>query len=127
MKKKKLVLFFMDILTAILLIIHFQSTIVLMVKNFSYLRNYTWEHYLAYYDVCGIAYCIRISPYYKLYVWLVFIVFCFNIYAAIVKLKDINNKEIVKGIYRYFLVFNVAFVIIKVLEFYVNLIILMHA
>ena len=127
MKKKKLLLFFIDILTAILLIIHMQSTIVLIIEDFSNFKDYTLYDYLNFYDLFGIAYSIRISPYYKLYVWLVFIVFCFNIYAAIVKLKDINNKEIVKGIYRYFLIFNVTFVIIKVLEFYVNLIILMHA
>ena len=80
-----------------------------------------------FYIFCGIAEDMHISAYDKLYARLIFIVFCFNIYAAMVKLKDINNKELVKGIYRYFLILNVVFVIIKALEFYVNLIILMHA
>ena len=127
MKKQKHLLLFIDISTAILLIIYIQSTIVLMIRDFSTLKRYTWQDYLLYYTLCGIAYSIRISPYDRLYVWFVFIVFCFNIYAAMVKLKDINNKNLVKGIHRYFLVFNVAFVIIKASEFYVRLIILMHA
>ena len=120
MKKKKLLLFFIDILTAVLLIIQVQSTIVLIIEDFSYLKNYTWQDYLNFYDIFGIAHSIRISPYDKLYVWFIFMVFCFNIYAAMVKLKDINNKELVKGVYRYVLVFNVAFVVIKALEFCVN-------
>jgi hypothetical protein len=127
MKKKKLLLFFVDILTAILLIIHMQSTIVLIIEDFSNFKDYTLYDYLNFYDLFGIAYSIRISQYYKLYVWLVFIVFCFNIYAAIVKLKDINNRELVKGIYSYFLLFNVAFVVIKTLEFYVYVVIVTHA
>ena len=127
MKKKKLLLFFVDILTAILLIIHMQSTIVLIIEDFSNFKDYTLYDYLNFYDLFGIAYSIRISQYYKLYVWVVFIVFCLNIYAAMVKLKDINNKELVKGIYRYFLVFNVAFVVIKTLEFYVYVVIVTHA
>ena len=72
------------------------------------------------YIVYGIARFIDVSLYRDIYPWIQFIVFCFNIYAAMVKLKDIHNKELVKGIYRYFLVFNVAFVVIKVLEFCVN-------
>ena len=127
MKKKKLLLSFVDILTAILLIIHMQSTIVLIIEDFSNFKDYTLYDYLNFYDLFGIAYSIRISQYYKLYVWLVFIVFCFNIYAAIVKLKDINNRELVKGIYSYFLLFNVAFVVIKTLEFYVYVVIVTHA
>ena len=127
MKKQKHLLFFIDISTAILLTIQIQSTIVLMTEDFSYLKDYTWQNYLDYYDMCGIAYSIRISPYDELYVGIVCIVFCLNIYAVLVKLQDIYNKEIVKGMYRYFLIFNVAFVIIKVLELYVNLTILTHA
>ena len=127
MKKKKLLLFFVDILTAILLIIHMQSTIVLIIEDFSNFKDYTLYDYLNFYDLFGIAYSIRISPYDKLYVWFVFIVFCLNIYAAMVKLKDINNRELVKGIYRYFLLFNVAFVVVKALEFYVYVVIVTHA
>ena len=104
-----------------------QSTIVLIIEDFSNFKDYTLYDYLNFYDLFGIAYSIRISQYYKLYVWLVFIVFCFNIYAAIVKLKDINNRELVKGIYSYFLLFNVAFVVIKTLEFYVYVVIVTHA
>ena len=127
MKKQKHLLFFIDISTAILLTIQIQSTIVLMIEDFSYLKDYTWQNYLDYYDMCGIVYSICISPYDELYVGIVCIVFCLNIYAVLVKLQDIHNKEIVKGMYRYFLTFNVAFVIIKVLELYVNLTILTHA
>ena len=127
MKKKTLLLFFVDILTAILLIIHMQSTIVLIIEDFSNFKDYTLYDYLNFYDLFGIAYSIRISPYDKLYVWFVFIVFCLNIYAAMVKLKDINNKELVKGIYSYFLVFNVAFVVVKALEFLVYVVIVTHA
>ena len=127
MKKKKLLLLFIDIFTAVLLTIQIQSTIVLMMESFPYLKNYTWQDYLSIYIVYGIARSIDWSPYRAIYPWIQFIVFCFNIYAAMVKLKDINNKELVKGIYRYFLILNVVFVIIKALEFYVNLIILMHA
>ena len=120
MKKKKHLLFFIDTLTAILLTIYFQSTMVLMLENFSYLKNYTWQDYLSIYIVYGIARFIDVSLYRDIYPWIQFIVFCLNIYAAMVKLKDINNKELVKGIYSYFLVFNVAFVVIKALEFCVN-------
>ena len=72
------------------------------------------------YIVYGIARFIDVSLYRDIYPWIQCIVFCLNIYAAMVKLKDIHNKELVKGIYRYFLVFNVAFVVIKALEFCVN-------
>ena len=120
MKKKKLLLFFIDILTAILLTIQIQSTIIFTIKKFSHLQDYTWQDYFLFYILYGIAVDMHISAYDKLYARLIFIVFCFNIYAAMVKLKDIHNKELVKGIYRYFLVFNVAFVVIKALEFCVN-------
>ena len=120
MKKKKLLLFFIDILTAILLMIYIQSTVCFMIKEFSYLRAYPLRSYFSVYIFYGIVGVIERSPYCDIYPWIQFIVFCFNIYAAIVKLKDINNKELVKGIYRYFLVFNVAFVVIKALEFCVN-------
>jgi len=120
MKNKKLLLLFIDIFTAVLLTIQIQSTIVLMMESFPYLKNYTWQDYLSIYIVYGIARSIDWSPYRAIYPWIQFIVFCLNIYAAMVKLKDIHNKELVKGIYRYFLVFNVAFVVIKALEFCVN-------
>ena len=120
MKKKKLLLFFIDILTAILLMIYIQSTVCFMIKEFSYLRAYPLRSYFSVYIFYGIVGVIERSPYCYIYPWIQFIVFCFNIYAAMVKLKDIHNKELVKGIYRYFLVFNVAFVVIKALEFCVN-------
>ena len=120
MKKKKLLLFFIDILTAILLMIYIQSTVCFMIKEFSYLRAYPLRSYFSVYIFYGIVGVIERSPYCYIYPWIQFIVFCLNIYAAMVKLKDIHNKELVKGIYRYFLVFNVAFVVIKALEFCVN-------
>ena len=119
MKKKKL-LFFIDILTTILLIIQVQSMLVFSIKYFSHLKDFLVQTYFAGYVFYGISGVIERSTYRDIYPWIQFIVFCLNIYAAMVKLKDIHNKELVKGIYRYFLVFNVAFVVIKALEFCVN-------
>ena len=127
MKNKKLLLLFIDIFTAVLLTIQIQSTIVLMMESFPYLKNYTWQDYLSIYIVYGIARSIDWSPYRAIYPWIQFIVFCLNIYAAMVKLKDIHNKELVKGIYGYFLIFNVVFVVLKIFEFYFYLDILTHA
>ena len=127
MKKKKLLLFFIDILTAILFIIQLESTIELITKYFSYLQDFLLRDYLELYIFYGIAGAIYNSPFRDIYPWIQFIVFCFNIYAAMVKLKDIHNKELVKGIYRYFLIFNVVFVMLKIFEFYFYLDILTHA
>ena len=127
MKKQKHLLFFIDILTAILLIIHIQSTIALSIEYFSHLKKFLLRTYFSLYTFHGIAGAIYNSPFRDIYPRIQFIVFCFNIYAAMVKLKDIHNKELVKGIYRYFLIFNVVFVVLKIFEFYFYLDILTHA
>ena len=127
MKNKKKLLFFIDILTTILLIIQVQSMLVFSIKYFSHLKDFLVQTYFAGYVFYGISGVIERSTYRDIYPWIQFIVFCLNIYAAMVKLKDINNKELVKGIYRYFLLFNVAFVVVKALEFYVYVVIVTHA
>ena len=116
MKKKKL-LFFIDILTAVFLVIQIQSTVCMIIKKFSYLRGYPLRNFLDLYIFYGIASAIYNSPYRDIYPRIQFIVFCLSIYAIVVKLKNIRNKELIKGIYRYFIIFNVLFVVFKIFEF----------
>ena len=61
------------------------------------------------------------SPYQDIYPRIQFIVFCLNIYVIVVKLKNIRNKEFIRGIYRYFIIFNAVFVVFKIFEFYAYL------
>ncbi len=124
--KKKIVIF-IDILTVILLAIQIQSMLVFALERFSRLYNYSWDYYLKMYVIAGIAHAISASSFEKLYFWIVTIIFFLNLYAIVVKLKDVRKKELVRGIYRGFIVFNLIFVILKALEFYINLIVLMHA
>jgi hypothetical protein len=58
---------------------------------------------------------------------LIFIVFCFNIVSIILKLRDLPKKELVKGAYRYFIIFNLAFIVLKFLGFYFAYAIVMSA
>ena len=120
MKKKKL-LFFIDILTAVLLVIQIQSTVCMIIKKFSYLQGYQLRDFLDLYIFYRIAGAIDNSPFRDIYPRIQFIVFCINIYAIVVKLKNIRNKELIKGIYRYFLIFNAVFVVFKIFEFYAYL------
>lgn len=124
--KKKIVIF-IDILTVILLAIQIQSMLVFVSERFSILCNYSWDCYFVYYYGYGITHTILSSTFEKLYFWIVTITFFLNLYAIVVKLKDIRKKELVRRIYRGFIVFNLIFVVLKALEFYINLIILMHA
>ena len=121
MKKKKLLLFFIDILTAVLLVIQIQSTVCMIIKKFSYLQGYQLRDFLDLYIFYGIAGAIYNSPYQDIYPKIQFIVFCLNIYAIVVKLKNIRNKELIRGIYRYFIIFNAVFVVFKIFEFYAYL------
>ena len=125
MKRKILIL--IDILTAILLIIQIQSTVSFILTRFSILQNYSWEKYLIYYTMYGVSDIIDKSPFSHIYIRFVSIVFLLNIYAIVVKMKGIFNKEFIKGIYRYFIIFNAVFVVLKIFELYFYLYTLTHA
>ncbi len=118
---KKKILFLTDTLIFVLLLIQIQSTLIFVMENFSYLQNYRWDDYFYMYNISGISDAIRRSPYEQAYRWLVFIVFCLNLYALVIKLRDMRKKELVKGIYRGFIIFNMAFVVLKVLEFWIDI------
>ena len=121
MKKQKHLLLFIDISTAILLIIYIQSTIALSIEYFSHLKKFLLRTYFSLYTFHGIAGAIYNSPFRNIYPRIQFIVFCLNIYAIVVKLKGIRNKELVRGMYRYFIIFNAVFVVFKIFEFYAYL------
>lgn len=125
MKRKILIL--IDILTAILLIIQIQSTVSFILTRFSILQNYSLEKYLIYYTMYGVSDIIDKSPFSHIYIRFVSIVFLLNIYAIVVKMKGIFNKEFIKGIYRYFIIFNAVFVVLKIFELYFYLYTLTHA
>ena len=125
MKRKILIL--IDILTTILLIIQIQSTVSFILTRFSILQNYSWEKYLIYYTMYGVSDIIDKSPFSHIYIRFVSIVFFLNIYAIVVKMKGICNKEFIKGIYRYFIIFNAVFVVLKIFELYFYLYTLTHA
>ena len=125
MKRKILIL--IDILTTILLIIQIQSTVSFILTRFSILQNYSWEKYLIYYTMYGVSDIIDKSPFSHIYIRFVSIVFLLNIYAIVVKMKGIFNKEFIKGIYRYFIIFNAVFVVLKIFELYFYLYTLTHA
>lgn len=113
MRKKLIIL--VDIFTSILLIIAFQSIIVFVVEKWDRLQSYQWDRYSLYYYGYGITHTIFASPFEKLYFWIVTITFFLNLYAIVVKLKDIRKKELVRGIYRGFIIFNLIFVVLKAL------------
>lgn len=114
---KKKILFLTDILTSILLLIQIQSIIVLIFENYAHLEDYTWNNYVELYVVYGISDAIYMSSYKQLYLWVIFIVFCLNIYSITVKFRDVNKAELYKGIYRGFIIFNILFVVLRALEF----------
>ncbi len=118
--KKKIVIF-IDILTVILLAIQIQSMLVFVLERFSILCNYPWNGYFVYYYGYGVTHVILASSFERLYFWIVTIIFFLNFYVIVVKLKDVQKKELVKGIYRGFIIFNMAFVVLKVLEFWINI------
>lgn len=114
---KKKMLFLIDILTSTLLIIQIQSMIVLFFESYAHLKDYTWNNYIELYDVYGITDAIYMSSYKQLYLWVIFIVFCLNIYSIAIKFRDIKKTELYKGIYRGFIIFNILFVVLRALEF----------
>ena len=118
---KKKFIFTIDILTSMLLLIQAQSTLALIFENFEHLENYPWLDYIGLHTVHGIAEIILNSVFKTPYLFLIFIVFCFNIVSIILKLRDLAKKELVKGAYRYFIIFNVAFIVLKFLGFYFRL------
>ena len=118
---KKKFIFATDILTSILLLIQAQSTLALILKHFKYLENYSWDDYIALHSTNGIVEMIICCDFKIPYLFLIFIVFCFNIVSIILKLRDLPKKELVKGAYRYFIIFNVAFIVLKFLGFYFRL------
>ena len=118
---KKKFIFATDILTSILLLIQAQSTLALILEHFKYLENYSWDDYIALHSTNGIVEMIICCGFKIPYLFLIFIVFCFNIVSIILKLRDLPKKELVKGAYRYFIIFNVAFIVLKFLGFYFRL------
>ena len=118
---KKKIIFATDILTSILLLIQAQSTLAFILEAFQYLANFSWDGYIKFYATCGIADIILDSAFKIPYLFLIFIVFCFNIVSIILKLRDLPKKELVKGAYRYFIIFNLAFIVLKFLGFYFRL------
>ena len=118
---KKKFIFTIDILTSMLLLIQAQSTLALIFENFGHLANYSWDDYIKFHAIYGIADIILDSAFKIPYLFLIFIVFCFNIVSIILKLRDLPKKELVKGAYRYFIIFNVAFIVLKFLGFYFRL------
>ena len=118
---RKKIIFATDILTSILLLIQAQSTLAFILEAFKYLENFSWDGYIKFYATCGIADIILDSAFKIPYLFLIFIVFCFNIVSIILKLRDLPKKELVKGAYRYFIIFNVAFIVLKFLGFYFRL------
>ena len=124
---KKKIIFATDILTSILLLIQAQSTLDFILEDFQYLANYSWDRYIQYHAIHGIADIILDSAFKIPYLFLIFIVFCFNIVSIILKLRDLPKKELVKGAYRYFIIFNLAFIVLKFLGFYFAYAIVMSA
>lgn len=93
---KKKFIFTIDILTSILLLIQAQSTLALILEHFKYLENYSWDDYIALHSTNGIVEMIICCGFKIPYLFLIFIVFCFNIVSIILKLKDLPKKELVK-------------------------------
>ncbi len=118
---KNKVIHFVDILTVIFLSIQIQSTIVFIEERFSYLQNYEWSDYFYLYRCCGITDTILSSSFEKLYCWIVFIIYFLSFYVIVVKIKDIRKKELIHGAYRWFIVTNIFFMLLKTIEFYIHL------
>ena len=118
---KNKVIHFVDILTVIFLSIQIQSTIVFIEERFSYLQNYEWSDYFYLYRCCGITDTILSSSFEKLYCWIVFIIYFLSFYVIVVKIKDIRQKELIHGAYRWFIVTNIFFMLLKTIEFYIHL------
>ena len=118
---KNKVIHFVDILTVIFLSIQIQSTIVFIEERFSYLQNYEWSDYFYLYRCCGITDTILSSSFEKLYCWIVCIMYFSSFYVIVVKIKDIRKKELIHGAYRWFIVTNIFFMLLKTIEFYIHL------
>lgn len=116
---KKKIIIFTDISTAILLMIQLQSMIVMFFEEIEHIFIYEWIDYLELYRLYGITDVIMDSKFGKLYVWFIFIVFCLNIFTIVSKLIDLKKKEIVKGIYKSFIIFNILYVVLKTYGFFV--------
>ena len=119
--KKKGFLFVVDILSIILLMIQLESTIVFIMESSSYLQNFTWDDYFDLYSIFGISDMIRRSSYDQVYIWIVFIIYFLSFYVIVVKIKDIRKKELIHGAYRWFIVTNIFFMLLKTIEFYIHL------
>ena len=120
-RMKNKVIHFVDILTVIFLSIQIQSTIVFIEERFSYLQNYEWSDYFYLYRCCGITDTILSSSFEKLYCWIVCIMYFSSFYVIVVKIKDIRKKELIHGAYRWFIVTNIFFMLLKTIEFYIHL------
>ena len=118
---KKKVMLLVDTLTVIFLSIQIQSTIVFIEERFSYLQNYEWSDYFYLYRCCGITDTILSSSFEKLYCWIVCIMYFSSFYVIVVKIKDIRKKELIHGAYRWFIVTNIFFMLLKTIEFYIHL------
>lgn len=119
--KKKGFLFVVDILSIILLMIQLESTIVFIMESSSYLQNFTWDDYFDLYSIFGISDMIRRSSYDQVYIWIVFIIYFLSFYVIVVKIKDIRKKELIHGAYRWVIVTNIFFMLLKTIEFYIHL------
>ena len=124
---KKKVMLIVDTLIVIFLSIQIQSTIVFIMESSSYLQNFTWDDYFDLYSIFGISDMIRRSSYDQVYIWIVCIIYFSSFYAIVVKIKDIRKKELIHGCYRWFIVINILFMLLKTIEFYIHLITITHA
>ena len=50
-----------------------------------------------------------------------------SFYVIVVKIKDIRKKALIHGVYLWFIVINIFFMLLKTIEFYIHLIIITHA
>ena len=118
---KNKVIHFVDILTVILLVIDIQSKLMFTMEKWDRLQNYEWSDYFYLYRCCGITDTILSSSFEKLYCWIVFIIYFLSFYVIVVKIKDIRKKELIHGCYRWFIVINILFMLLKTIEFYIHL------
>ena len=124
---KNKVMLIVDTLIVIFLSIQIQSTIVFIMESSSYLQNFTWDDYFDLYSIFGISDMIRRSSYDQVYIWIVCIIYFSSFYVIVVKIKDIRKKELIHGCYRWFIVINILFMLLKTIEFYIHLITITHA
>ncbi len=118
MTKKKFILI-TDLLVTVFLIIQLQSTICYILEHIAVLHNRSIYDYLTLYSITGLEYAIHITPFGIIISWLVVITFFSNIAVIVIKIIDMFRKEekLIRGLYRYFIIINILFVILKIIYF----------